>query len=107
MGAYGIFEIHPAEQKFIGLGVFIGKNFPDGIAVVFLGKEPRGSEDHARQAPGSMKQMAEILRRRFGHSVDIRGNRLHVFGNLGCGRAFGRNECGAKGAGRAGEYEAL
>ena len=40
MGTHCIFKIDPAEKKLIGFGILVGKDLPNLVAVVFLGKEP-------------------------------------------------------------------
>jgi hypothetical protein len=106
MRAHSIFEVDPAKQKLIGFHVFAGEHFSDFTAIFFFGKEPRRSQDNARKVLLSVKQLAEILGRGFGHAINIFRDRLHILGNPGGGRPLGRNECGAESAGRTGEDEA-
>src|SRR5450756_2329988 len=71
MGADCIFELYPTEEKFIGFEVAVCIGFPCSFTIVLLRKKTGGPQDDARESVVSIKELAKILCRRLGHSIDI------------------------------------
>ncbi len=105
MSAHDILDIDTAEQELVRLHVVVGIGLAHRLVVVLLGEEPRGAQHDAGDALVAMEQLAKILGRSLGHTVDILRDRLHLLGHPCGGRARGRDQRVAEHAGGAGVDE--
>ena len=99
-------EVDAAVQQLVDLevGVVVGR--ADLVAVVGLGEEARGAQDHDRQAVVAVDELAQVLGGGLGHAVDVARHRHDVLGDPRRGRAGRRRQRAAERARRAREHEA-
>ena len=107
MRAYHVRDIHPPVQKLIHFNVLIRIRLARLFPIVFFRKKTRGPQDQAGKPSLAMEQLAQILCRLLGYSINISGNWCYFFGYPCRWRSRRRSQCAAKSASRAGEDEAF
>ena len=75
------------------------------LVVVLFREKARRSQDKARQSMNSVEQLAQVLRRRLGHAVDVPGDGPDFLGHPRRRRPGRRRQRPAEGTGRAREDE--
>ena len=78
MRADDVLDIYPPEKILVRLGVIVSVGFPYDSIVVYFGKKTRCPEHDARKSVVPVEQLAEVLRGRFGHTVDVLWNGRNI-----------------------------
>jgi hypothetical protein len=105
MGADDVLDIDPPVQELVDLDVEVRVGAADLVAIIGLGKEPRGSQDHAGQRVIAPDQLAQVLGGGLRGAVDVPRDRSDVLGYPGRGLPFLGHEGPAERAGGAREDE--
>ena len=105
VGGDDVLEVDPAVQQLVDLDVEVVVGLADVVAVVGLGKEPRGAEDQTRQPVVLPGELTQILGGGLGRAVDVPRNRNDVLGDPGSRLSPGGSESPAERARRAREDE--
>src|SRR5262245_32557742 len=96
--ADNVFDVHAPEQKFVDLDVVVYIALPRKFVVVLLREKSGGPEHKTRQPMVPVEQLAKILRRSLGDTIDVLRDSCDLLANPGSRRCLRRHQRVAKDA---------